>query len=219
MVRRRRFLVIGIFLTITVLIAGVGGGWWYYQTRLMPFRLLLWGGKTTAGNFSVNTGNIYLVNDRPGVIFATITKPDSHEEVTFMLVFRHDLSGPDLKKETPFPNFSSQSKGTAGGGQKVTIQDALTIRGKQMKAVYELELDGAKVVHESLTLGGESRDLAAGRVFLVNLDGESPVYIQKNIDTSAALRPMESSEDLERCVEAIIRILKEKDAESKALLR
>jgi hypothetical protein len=217
-VRRRRFLVIGTLLAITVLIGGVGGVWWYYRTRLMPFRFVMRGGKSTSGNFSVNGGNIYLVNGRPGVIFSTVTKPDSQEATPFVLVFRHDLSGPDLLREMPFPNFSAPGRGVFGGEWKQTIRNALTIRGKRIEAVYELELNGAKVVRESITVGGESRELAAGRVFLVNLDGELPVYSQKNIDTSALLGAMQSPEDVERFAEAVVRLLKEQDSESRALL-
>jgi hypothetical protein len=220
--RRRRFLVIGLLLAITALIAGVGGGWWYYRTRLMTFRIVMLGGKNRDGHFSVTNPNLYLVNDRPGVIFATVTKPDSQEEVPFVLVSRklsHDFLS-DLGVLNQMPNFSFGAPRQSDGRKtNQTIRDALTIRGKQIEAVYELEFNGAQVVRESLTVGGERRELAAGRVFLVNLAGESPVYTQKNIDTSALIRPMESPEDVERFAEAIVRILKEQDSESEAFLR
>jgi hypothetical protein len=78
---------------------------------------------------------------------------------------------------------------------------------------------GSAVTRESLTAGGEGKDLAAGRVFLVDLAGQSPAYKQKTLKSSPTVSPLKSPEDVERLAEAILKALESQDEEAKAFLR
>jgi hypothetical protein len=208
--KRHRFLVVGILVSFVVLLAAGGAGWWYYRTRILPFRLVVGGGRQSAGNVSCMTGMLYLEYDMPGVLYATVTKPGAQEEAVFVLVFHHSLTGQEfIESGVPF------SLGGHSESGKWEIKDVLTIRGKRMEAVYQMELNESQtaVKREALTVGGESRDLAAGRVFLVKLDGPAPVYVKKNLNLPAL------NANTEQFVEAVAKALKEQDPESKALLR
>jgi hypothetical protein len=59
---------------------------------------------------------------------------------------------------------------------------------------------------------------AAGRVFLVDFDGETPVYRQKSLSQSPPVTPLQSSADVERLAEAVLKILENQEEETKAFL-
>jgi hypothetical protein len=61
--------------------------------------------------------------------------------------------------------------------------------------------------------------LAAGRVFLVDLDGESPAYKQKSLNRPPPVNPLGGPDDVERLTEAILTGLENQDEETKAFLR
>jgi hypothetical protein len=75
------------------------------------------------------------------------------------------------------------------------------------------------VIREALVVGGQSQKLNAGKVFLVDLVGKAPVYIQKNLKLMPSVTPLESPADVERLAEAILRSLESQDAETKAFVR
>jgi hypothetical protein len=153
------------------------------------------GGRNSSGECGISSGNLFLVSGKPAVVFGTVTKPGAQEELTYVLVFRHALSGPDLGFLGPPMNFHSSS-----GGRKTESRDAITIRGKRIEASYEVELNETQsaVMQEALTAGGGSKEVAAGRVFLVDLDGESPTYRQKSLTQPPPVAPLGSPADVER---------------------
>jgi hypothetical protein len=75
------------------------------------------------------------------------------------------------------------------------------------------------VTREAFTAGGERKELGAGRVFLVDLDGESPAYKQKSLNRSPPVTPLGGPADAERLAEAILKDLENQDEETRAFLR
>ena len=218
--RRRRFLVLGVFFLLIALLAGAGV-WWFVLSRPapVPYRLVMSGGRSSAGDFTISSGNLFLVSGRPAVLFGTVKKPGAQEELTCVLVFRRVPPGLSLGPlGLPFEDFSF---GSTGEGTKYRSRHALTINGKGIDVSYEVELNEtySAVTREALTAGGERKELAAGRVFLVDLDGESPAYKQKSLNRPPPVNPLGGPDDVERLTEAILTDLENQDEETKAFLR
>jgi hypothetical protein len=213
-----RYLVgLGVFLLLSALLTGAGV-WWFVQVRSLPYRLLMHGGRSSNGDFSVTGGNVFVVSGKPAVVFGTVKKPGAQEELTYVLVFRR-LPGLSLgSRGLPV---DSSSFGSSGDGRKYRSHATFSINGKQIEASYEAEFNEAQPAAplESLTVGGERKDLAAGRVFLVDLAGRSPTYKQKTLSSPPMVSPLQSPEDVERLANAILKVLETQDEEAKAFLR
>ena len=125
------------------------------------------------------------------MLFGTVKKPGAQEELTCESVFRRLPTG-----LSPGPSglpFHDVSLGSTGEqqGSRLTYRSrhTFTINGKRI----EVELNETKsaVTREVLTAGGERKELAAGRVLLVNLDGESPAYKQERLVQPPTVAPLE----------------------------
>lgn len=193
--RRRRFFILGVFFLLTALL--VGAGLWFVRSRTapVPYRLVMCGGRNSMGDFSISSGNVFLVSGKPAVLFGTVKKPGAQEELTCVLVFRRLPTG-----LSPGPSglpFHDVSLGSTGEqqGSRLTYRSrhTFTINGKRIDVTYEVELNETKsaVTREVLTAGGERKELAAGRVLLVNLDGESPAYKQERLVKPPTVAPLE----------------------------
>jgi hypothetical protein len=174
------------------------------------------GGRSFFGNVGVSGGNLLLVSGKPAVLFGTVTKPGAQEEFCYVLVLRHTLSAADLAGLG-----SPMELGTSGEGTKQESLGLVTIQGKRIEARYEVEWNKTftEVTREALSVGGQSKELNAGKVFLVDLAGQAPVYLQKNLEPMPSVTPLESTADVERLAEALLRSLENLDAETRAFLR
>jgi hypothetical protein len=213
--KRRLFLVLGLLILLAAL--GVGAGvLWFASNRTGSYRIVMRGGRSFLGTIGVSGGNLFLVSGKPAVLFGTVTKPGAEEELTYVLIFRHALSTADLAGLGP-----PMHLGTSGEGRKRESRDAITINGKRIEARYEVDWneDYTGVPREALTVGGQSKALTAGKVFLVDLAGQAPVYVQKNLKLIPSVTPLDSPADVERLAEAILRSLENQDAETKAFVR
>ena len=220
---RRRFLALGVLFLLTAILVGAGL-WWFGPSRSAPdhsgsYRVVMRGGRSGSGDFGISSGNLFLVSGRPVVLFDTVTKPGAQEELTYVLVFRPLPSG--LRFGPLGLPFDDVSFGSTGEGRKHRSRDAFTITGKRIEASYEVDLNEtySAVTREALTAGGERKELAAGRVFLVDLDRESPAYKQKSLNQSPPVTPLGGPADVERLAEAILKDLENQDEETKAFFK
>jgi hypothetical protein len=174
------------------------------------------GPRSFFGDVGVSGGNLFLVSGKPAVLFGTVTKPGAREEFCYVLVVRHALSAADLVGPVP-----PMDLGTSGEGRKQESRGVVTIHGKRVEARYEVEWNETftEVTREALAVGGQSQELNAGKVFLVDLAGRAPVYLQKNLKPMPSATPLESPADVERLAEALLRSLENQDAETKAFIR
>jgi hypothetical protein len=213
--KRRHFLVLGLLVLLAALFAGAGV-FWFARSRTGSYSIIMRGGRSFFGNVGVSGGNLFLVSGKPGILFATVTKSGAPEELTYVLIFRHALSAADLAGLGP-----PMHLGTSGDGRKKESRDTITINGKRIEARYEVEWDEGftQVTREGLAVGGQSKELNAGKVFLVDLAGQAPVYIQKNLKLTPSVSPLESTADVERLAEAILKSLENQDAETKVFIK
>jgi hypothetical protein len=212
--KRRRFLVLGLLVLLAALFVGAGV-LWFARNPPGSYRIIMRGGRSFFGNVGVSGGNLFLVSGKPAVLFSTVTKPGAEEEFCYVLVFR-PLSAADLAGLGP-----PMDLGTSGERRKKESRAIVTIHGKRIEARYEVEWNETftEVTREALAVGGQSKELNTGKVFLVDLAGQAPVYIQKNLKPMPSVTPLESSADVERLAEALFRSLENQDAETKAFLR
>ena len=213
MLKRRRFLVLGLLVLWAVLFVGAGV-LWFARNRTGSYNIIMRGGRSFRGDVGVSGGNLFLVSGKPAILFGTVTKPGHQEELCYVLVFRPH-SAADLAAMPPF------DLGTSGEGRKQESHVVITINGKRIEARYEVEWNESydEVTRDALAVGGLSKELNAGKVFLVDLAGQAPVYLQKNLKLMPPVTPLESTADVERLAEAILRSLENQDAESKAFIR
>jgi hypothetical protein len=214
-VKRRHFLVLGLFVLLAALSVGAGV-FWFVRNGTRSYRIIMRGGRSFFGNVGVSGGNLFLVSGKPAILFGTVTKPGAQEELSYVLIFRHTLSAADLAVLGPPVDL-----GTSGEGRKQESRGAVTISGKRVEARYEVEWNETytEVTREALAAGGKSKELTAGKVFLVDLAGPEPVYIQKNVKLMSSVTPLESPADVERLADAILRILENQVGETKAFIR
>ena len=189
---------------------------WFARNPTGSYRIIMRGGRSFFGNVGVSGGNLFLVSGKPAVLFGTVTKPGAQEEFCYVLVFRHSLSAADLTGLGP-----PLDLGTSGEGKKQESRGVVTIHGKRIEARYEVERNKTftEVTREALSVGGQSKELNAGKVFLVDLAGQAPVYLQKNLKPMPSVTPLASSADVERLAEALLRSLENQDAGTRAFLR
>lgn len=213
-VKSRHLLIVGLLVLFTALVVGAGV-WWFARNRSVPFRLIMTGGRSSTGNVSMTGASLFLVSGKPAVLFSTVKKPGCEEEFTFVLVFRPVRSDPNL-----FGPGQSSSSGCTSEGRKWRSHCAFTMVGRRIETVYEAEFNetNTAVAREALTVGGEKKDLTAGHVFLVDLAAEAPTYTQKSVNLPAPIG-LQSTEDVERLANAILRTLDSKDPETTAFLR
>jgi hypothetical protein len=197
-------------------LAIAAGVLWYARNRAGSYSMILAGGRNFFGEVGISGGNLFLVSGKPAILFATVTKPGAQEELSYVLVFRHALSQADFAGMGPPMNL-----GTSGEGRKQASRDAITLNGKRIEARYEVEWDEkyTKVTREALTVGGQSKDLAAGKTFLVDLNGRVPIYIQKNLRSMPSVTPLQSPADVQRLAEDLLRSLENQDAETKDFIK
>src|SRR6516165_3840881 len=131
--KRRRFLVLGLLVLLAVVFVGAGV-LWYARNRTGSYRIIMRGGRSFRGSVGVSGGNLFLVSGKPAILFGTVTKPGAQEEFSYVLVFRHALSAADLAGPGPPIDL-----GTSGEGRKQEGRDAITINGKRLEACYEVE--------------------------------------------------------------------------------
>jgi hypothetical protein len=214
MLKRRRFFVLGLLVLLAVLFVGARV-LWYARNRTGSYSTIMHGGRSSIGNVSISHGNLFLVSGKPAVLFSTVTKPDHQEELCYVLIFR---PLPAAALAGLGPSFNS---GTSSEGRKHESHVAIAIDGRRIEARYEVDWNETytKVTREALAVGGQSQDLNSGKVFLIDLTGQAPVYIQKNLKLMPQVAPLGSPADVERLGEAILRSLENQDAETKVFIR
>jgi hypothetical protein len=215
MLKRRRCLALGLLVLLAALFA-LPVVLWFTWSPAGSYRIIMRGGRSFFGDVGVSGGNLSLVSGKPAVLFGTVAKPGAQEEFSYVLVFRHSLSAADLAGPGPHIDL-----GTSGEGRRQVGRDAITIDGKRIEARYEVEWNETytEVTREALAVGGLGKDLNAGKVFLVDLAGQAPVYVQKVLEPTPSITHLESEADVERLAEAILRSLESQEGGFTTVIR
>jgi hypothetical protein len=198
------------------LVAGLGAAtwWWYLQHRVAPPpNVALCGTSVSTDILGVSGGHLVVERPKPGLYFGTVRTPGSAEQITYLIVFRYGPGGWDNVSQRIHSH--AQASGKTG-----KTADAIALGGQRIEAEYQIELNEGRtgVATESLSIGGERMDLSAGRVFLIDLTAETPVFRQKIVELPAITTRLDKSADLLRFAEAIRTSLDAGDEEIKRFL-
>ncbi len=213
----RRKIIGWMLLTCLVLLAG----WlWYVQLRKPAWNIVEAGARLTSDNLYITSKTIVVVPPKPGVIFSTVRKLEGDEDFIYIILLKYgdrirSYSSGIIRREgsqalCKLDNF----------GRWAETMVAIEVNGEPIEASYRVELNETRtaVANESLTIGGKPVDMTSGRVFLLDLTAESPVYRQMKVELPPIPMKLETKEDAERVAEAIRRNLENKDLDIKAFL-
>jgi hypothetical protein len=194
---------------------GAATFWWYKKHLPAPPPIVaLCGTSVSTDILGVSGGHLVVERPKPGLYFGTVRTPGSPEQVTYLIVFRYGPGGWDNVSQRIHSH--SQASGNTG-----KTANAIALGGQRIEAEYRIELNETHtaVATETLTVGGERMDLSAGRVFLIDLTAETPVYRQKKVELPPITTNLDRAADLRAFAEAIRASLDAGDEEVKGFLR
>ena len=128
--------------------AGVGGEEWYFSS-----------------------GNTYLKQDEPGVLFGLYEDPSGDRGFTYVVLVRHNTL-----------NYAEASIATDPSlkfdGKTASIKDGITIDNKGIKLDLEVLVSKSRIESTKLAVDGNSADATRGKVFLVDVTSDQAVWNQ-----------------------------------------
>jgi hypothetical protein len=207
-------------------------GWlWYVQLRKPVWKIVEVGARLTGADldfiqpevrarlvsegFHISSRTLVVVPPKPGVLFSTVRKPGSQEQFTYLILFTY---GARLKSYGNILAGRDRAPRCTFDGAVAETNDAFEVNGKPIETSYRVELNETRtaVVKERLTIDNKYVNMRSGRVFLVDLRAESPIYRQMKVELPPTPMRLETKEDAERAVEAIRRSLESRDLEIEA---
>jgi hypothetical protein len=229
MIYRRRFfssiLLIGLIL--------VAGWLWYVQLRKPEWKIVEVGTRIAGADldfirpevrarlisegFHISSRTLVIAPPEPGVLFSTVRKPGNQEQFTYLILFRYG------RRLSSYGGIISRDRKLlcTFDGTVAETNDRFEVNGKPIEVSYRVELNEARtaVAKERLTIEGNYVDIRSGRVFLVDLTAEVPVYRQMKVELPATPARFETKQDAERAAEAIRQNLENQDSRIKAFCR
>jgi hypothetical protein len=199
-------------------------GWvWFNRFHSPAFTIVEVGSRLTSDHLEISSDTIVVNPPKPGVVFATVKKPEANEEFTYVILVKYGRRitsyatyiKPIGRGRDPLHSKLEQF------GRWAETGTGFELNGKPIEASYRVELNETRtaVASESLTIAGKPVDMTAGQVFLIDLTAESPGYQQMKVELPAIPSNLATKEDAERAAEAIRKSLESQDPEIKAFLR
>jgi hypothetical protein len=172
------------------------------------------GFRSASNDFAISGGNLAAHPGKPGMVFGTVKKPKSPAELTYVILFKL----PPTTNESSL-NLDGSARGDFQGGMEV--KSICKINGTQFEATDSIALnaDRTAVEKEKLTIGGKEVDPTAGRLFVLDLTAAAPNYQQKKVALPDEVPTIETTADLERYAETLLKRLNEKEPALKNWLK
>ena len=125
--------------------------------------------------FWFQAGGLCVTKDWPGALFGMAKAPGHDRELSYLVIFQHHA--------TARSKVTSEGKirhKVEAGRHQITVSDGIHVDGTGIDIVLEMALDLTKktLSSEEMTFAGQKVDLAKGRLFLVDLTGESVSWKQ-----------------------------------------
>jgi hypothetical protein len=164
-------------------------------------RITIQGGRSSNDYLSISSGNLVIKAGQPGVLFGTANATNRPVQFGYVVVFKHA----GLK---PFLGDTYKARNSTDGKKGVSTC-TLGENGTTIQVDYEIELDDkGEVAEEALNVGGKVVDLAAGRLFLIDLTSPPPTYEQKKSDQLGVIKSLATTEDVDQVAASILDTLK-----------
>ena len=125
--------------------------------------------------FWFQAGGLCLTKDWPGVLFGMVKAPGRDRELTYLVIFQHHATA-----QSRVTSPAKIRHKLEADRHVVTVSDGIHVDGKGVDLSLEMALDLTKktVSREEMTFAGQKLDLANGRLFLVDLTGETASWKQ-----------------------------------------
>ncbi|MEM1067487.1 MAG: serine/threonine-protein kinase [Planctomycetota bacterium] len=133
------------------------------------------GGAVSSDGWFFSSGQIYLQQNQPGVLFGMHENPSGDRELSYVVLFRHHANDRSV--------ISRPSRiGTSFDGQMAKVTDGISIDGRAIEFSLSMQVDAKKtgIASTTLTIDGKAMDYNVGRLLLVDLTGKSVTYSQVN---------------------------------------
>jgi hypothetical protein len=129
-----------------------------------------------SAQLEVQAGGLVLRDGEAGAAFGTVRVGKDKRKLSYFIVVKHELGKAEkaeFNEDAELDNKKGKTKQT------------LSLDGKSVEIVYEVRL-GDKEPGETVTINKETYDpKKKGRVFLLDLTGETPRWEQRKIDLPA----------------------------------
>ena len=140
------------------------------------------------------------------MFFGTLKTPGGQERISYLVVFKHDISLSD--------GFALSHDGNISEGDRQFSSDfSVVVNERTVHAEHDVKIGEDKTVMEELEVNGEKVDLEAGRILLFDLTTDSPTHEQLDVDVPSNIPQRESSEDVERIAGEMLEVLKQEAPE------
>ena len=138
-----------------------------------PLEKIDGGSRVARAGWWFSAGTIFLQHDVPGLLLGMRKPPDGRREIAYVLLFRHEISE-NSQVQRP------DDVGVTFDGQLASMKDGITVDGKTISLRLDIEVDqkSPRVNSETLTVAGETIQTSAGRVLLVDLTVDPPMWQQ-----------------------------------------
>lgn len=198
----------------------LGSVWVHWSHSRTSLRIVEPGARLASKNLDISGRTLVAIPPTCGVSFSTVRKPNGQDQFAFVILFRYG----SRIESFDFTRSSGNSVPECmldHFGRWAQTKAAFALNGKRINVAYRIELDesGTKVANESLTVGENQVDTAAGRLFLIDLTTEPLRYRQVDAQLPAPPVQLDTAEDAEEAAEAIRRSLIDQYSEIKALVR
>lgn len=181
------------------LFTGDGGVQSLFRKEVRP---LMVGGGTIVENerWKFSSGSLYLQRNEPGVLFGIHENPAGVGELSFVMLFRHDLSDAI--------NVTRPSNTITFDGKVATISEGIMINGKGIKLELEIQLNEQKsgIKSTKLSIDGKDVEYAKGRLFLVDFTNEKVSWKQAKLTIPGDLPKLK---DIENDTSKVMKLAKQ----------
>jgi len=172
-------------------------------------------GGTASGKLWISNGNLVLTDVEPGIAYGMVQKPGTGREFSYFLILKHDLQVTDLTLSDVLPKSGSRNDGLKG-----TTTQTVQVGTAKIDVAYTIELNpaGSEVLQETLHVGDEAVDIAAGRVFLVDLTANPLTIVQRKVALGKNLPATRDTEGVAGLARETLAALKSADGQVRDFL-
>ncbi len=173
------------------------------------------GGGGTSDGLGVQNGTMYIAVGKPGITFGLKQKPGSEPEMAYLVIFRHKVT------DGAQVGGGSRNQAVGGGTMRAEMTHDLELHGKMFTIAEELEFDPAarEFKKEAATINGQTVDMKAGRVFLVDFTGDKLTWKQVKAKLPTQLPDLKETDDIRKLVKQVMKELPRESSEVRQFLK
>jgi hypothetical protein len=166
-----------------------------------PQRLIMAEGNSMSDGLSISSGNVVVIENQPGIAFATVTTPGQSKRVAYFAVFNHNRPNAGVKTECGSSGSSANTFHTINTfGNECTVKYAVVLK------------EGAEpIATESISISDKEYDSSKGRVFLIDMEATPPRVTQIKLDLPIDVPALKETDATEQFGHATLNAFRKAD--------